>query len=481
MPANSEIRVPKRQPVLDLKWSLMRKLALVALVCLVGAISLDVHQIEKETFQANRAVGESVRAYLELPFAFRKDTGDVAQRFRQGDAVFTQILVPGQCVRYFDNSGTVVASFCAGCTGCASYSTRVRYVQSWLVPYYSGSLANRLTYESLVTQGSDTIGKVVVIADSELVVSRIWADFSRLAGLTVAMIAALGVLVYFVVERALRPARDVIDGLGRLSAGDLTCRLPDFRLAELHMISDVFNELATTLEVTTAERASFARRLVEARDQERRHLARVLHDELAQSLSAMSATAASIKITARAEYPALAPEAQILSENASRIMMGLRRTLRELRLQEIDSVGLIASLEGLVADFNAHCGRRMRFFLEADSKINSASSAVAVSAFHIVKEGMTNAAKHARATRITATVSLAEHHATGTPELAISIEDDGAGMAPKPSSESSFGLGLIGIRERAIALGGRMEVNSSLGKGFKLRVTVPDSQVRLEA
>ena len=114
-------------------------------------------------------------------------------------------------------------------------------------------------------------------------------------GLSAATIGALGILVYFVVERALRPTRDVVSGLNRLAAGDLKCRLPPFRLAEMQRISDVFNDLANTLEVATSERADLARRLVEAREQERRHLARVLHDELAQSLSAMSATAASIK------------------------------------------------------------------------------------------------------------------------------------------------------------------------------------------
>jgi signal transduction histidine kinase len=103
----------------------------------------------------------------------------------------------------------------------------------------------------------------------------------------------------------------------------------------MQRISDVFNDLANTLEVATSERADLARRLVEARDQERRHLAQVLHDELAQSLSAMSATAASIRITASTDCPSLVPEAKSLTEIAGNIMKGLRNTVQELRLQEL--------------------------------------------------------------------------------------------------------------------------------------------------
>ena len=105
------------------------------------------------------------------------------------------------------------------------------------------------------------------------------------------------------IERALRPARDIVGALNQLALGNLKCRLPPFRLSELRRISDVFNEVAAALDIAISERSNLARRLVDAREQERRDLARVLHDELAQSLTAMSAAAAAIKITASNECP----------------------------------------------------------------------------------------------------------------------------------------------------------------------------------
>jgi len=219
---------------------------------------------------------------------------------------------------------------------------------------------------------------------------------------------------------------------------------------------------------------------VEAREQERRHLARVLHDELAQSLSAMSATAASIKVTASAECPSLIPEAQALTETAGNIMKGLRRTVQELRLQEIDEIGLLASLEGLIAD---HSGRRCgktQFVLETHGDVNALPPAITGHIFHIVQEGLTNAVKHAQAANIRAVVRVdlpshdgAPGSATGSVE--VSVEDDGAGLAPEVRGEAGFGLGLIGIRERTLALGGQMNVASRPEKGRILSVTIPVS------
>ena len=250
------------------------------------------------------------------------------------------------------------------------------------------------------------LATVVVSSNPSVVTARAWSEISRMLALSAATIGALGILVYFVVARALRPARDVVSGLNRLAAGDLKCRLPPFRLAELQRISGVFNDLANTLEVATSERADLARRLVEAREQERRHLARVLHDELAQSLSAMSATAASIKVTASTDCPSLVPEAQTLTETAGNIMKALRSTVQELRPQEIDDIGLLTSLEGLIADHNLRGCGKTQFLLEAHGDVNELPMAITGHIFHIVQEGLTNAAKHAQAAIVRAVVRI---------------------------------------------------------------------------
>lgn len=474
-----ETRFFRRRPVFDLKWSLLRQVAAVALVCFLGGAAISVYQAEQETLKANQAVGDAVGRHLEMPLLFHlnlpaalRERIDLQVRFREMDAILAQVMSPGQCVQIHQTGKGVVSS-------CLGFYSQSGNAPAWFSALYQWMVGSRMTYERPIAHRDFVVGKVVVSSNPSAVSARAWSDIGRMLGLTAATIGALGILVYFVVERALRPTRDVVSGLNRLAAGDLKCRLPPFRLTELQSISSVFNDLANTLEVATSERADLAQRLVEAREQERRHLAWVLHDELAQSLSAMSATAASIKVTALIDCPSLVPEAQALTETAGNIMKGLRRTVQELRLQEIDDIGLLTSLEGLIADHNrCGCGKT-QFLLEAHGDVNALPLPITGHIFHIVQEGLTNAVKHAQAANVRAVVriDLTQDAAprSGTGLVVATIEDDGAGLAHKIKGEAGFGLGLIGIRERTLALGGEMRVVPRPEKGFILSVTIPFS------
>lgn len=472
-----DVRFLRHQPVFDLKWSLLRQVAAVALLCFLGGAAISVYQTEEEMLQANRAVADAVGRFLEMPIAFRRDLRtvfgtrlDLQRRFRQMDPFLDQVMSPGQCLQ-FNEAGKDAISRCLG------FRSQVGEAPAWFSAVYQPAVGRRMTYERPVTDQGLVLGTVVVSANPSAVTVRAWSEISRMLGLSAAMIGALGTLVYFVVERALRPTRDIVSGLDRLAAGDLKCRLPPFRLAELQRISNVFNDLATTLDVATSERADLARRLVAAREQERRHLARVLHDELAQSLSAMSATAASIKVTAATDCPSLVPEAQSLTETAGDIMKGLRRTVQELRLQEIDDDGLLISLEGLIGDHNRRGCGKTRFVLETQGDLNTLPPAMTVHIFYIVQEGLTNAAKHAQAANVRAIVRIdlaqADTPITGIGLVEATVEDDGAGLAHEISQETGFGLGLIGIRERTLALGGQMKVAPRPEKGLILSVIIP--------
>jgi two-component system sensor histidine kinase UhpB len=472
-----EATVLRHRPVFDLKWSLLKQVAAVALLCFVVGAAVSVHQAEQETLKANRAVADTAGKFLEMPLLARGELQthlrqgvDLQRRFRQMDAFHDQLMSPGQCMQ-LNEAGKDAISRCLGFHGQAGEAP------AWFSAFYQRTAGSRMIYERPITHQGLLLGTVVVSSNPSAVTARAWSEISRMLALSAATISALGILVYFVVARALRPTRDVVSGLNRLAAGDLKCRLPPFRLAELQRISNVFNDLANTLEVATSERADLARRLVEAREQERRHLARVLHDELAQSLSAMSATAASIKLTASTDCPSLVPEAQALTETAGNIMKALRSTVQELRPHEIDDIGLLTSLEGLIADHNLRGSGKTQFLLEAHGDVDELPIAITGHIFHIVQEGLTNAAKHAQAANVRAVVRIdpAQGGAarSGVGLVEATIEDDGAGLAREIRGEAGFGLGLIGIRERTLALGGEMSVVPRPEKGLILSVRIP--------
>jgi len=442
----------------------------------MAGAAIVVHQAEEETLKASRAVGDAVGRSLENYLVIHwhpvlKERRDLQRHFRQLDTILDEVMSPGQCVQLNEAGKDAFFSSCLG------FHSQVGEAPAWFSALYQRAVGRRLTYERAITHRGLVLGSVVVSSNPSVVTARAWSEISRMLGLSAATIAALGILVYFVVERALRPTRDVVSGLNRLAAGDLKCRLPPFRLAELQRISNVFNDLANTLEVATSERADLARRLVEAREQERRHLAWVLHDELAQSLSAMSATAASIKVTASTDCPSLVSEAQSLTETAGNIMKGLRRTVQELRLQEIGDIGLLTSLEGLIADHNRRGYGKTQFLLEVQGDVNALPLPITGHIFHIVQEGLTNAVKHAQAANVRAVVRIDLHQGgelrSGAGLIEATVEDDGTGLAHKIRGAAGFGLGLIGIHERTLALGGKMSVVSRPEKGFILVVTIP--------
>ena len=295
-------------------------------------------------------------------------------------------------------------------------------------------------------------------------------------GLTAMIFAAICVLEYFAISRALRPARDIMAGLDRLSRGDLSCRMPSFRLAELQRISEVFNTLAASLDRTARERSALAVRLVDGQERERSHLARELHDELGQNLSAMSALAASIKATAEAECPALLAEANNLAHAAMAAMKSLRTTLRTLRPPEIDDFGLAASLSTLVRDQERRAGRDLKISLEADGDLRDLQPSAASHIYRIIQEGLTNVVKHATGRR--ARVSLAiesdpEDRPAGRRRwLRVTIENDGC-RAIREEGEEGGGFGLIGMRERVMALDGHLDVIQLGSRGFTLRAMIP--------
>jgi signal transduction histidine kinase len=282
-------------------------------------------------------------------------------------------------------------------------------------------------------------------------------------------------LQFVAISRALRPTRDILAALDRLARGDLSYRLPRFGLNELQRIADVFNALATSLDRTTRERAALAARLVDKQEQERSHLARELHDELAQTLTALSAAAASIKATAEAECPPLVPEARKLSQTAMALMKSLRTTLHTLRAPEIDDFGLAASLTALARDQERRTGGKLKVSLELDHDLNGLSPTAASHVYRIVQEGLTNIGKHANAKRARVALDFRpqpEETASEQRWLALTIEDDGCGLPNNGTAEDGGGLGLIGMRERAMALGGQLDVIQR-DKGFKLEALIP--------
>jgi two-component system sensor histidine kinase UhpB len=458
-------------PNLDLKSSLTLRVVAVALFCFLIAAALALFGTYGDVRQLNEHVADVLVRQLQMQLSRIETSRDVAARFPDLDPVTEVLQSAGQCVQYVKSDGSIARSSCIG------FNRDIGKPPDWfaalcdLIPAARADVARPISYRGR------SYGTVVVTIESAAIAAAIWKEVSGLLGLTGLVIGAICILQYGAISRALRPTKDILAGLDRLARGDLSCRLPNFRLIELQRISEVFNKLAASLDRTTREKTELAAKLVDNQEQERLDLARDLHDELAQSLSAMSAVAASIKATAETECPALVPEANNLSQTSMAIMRSLRTTLRTLRPPEIDDFGLATSLSTLARDQERLANGQLKISLEIDGDLRVLPRTAASHVYRIVQEGLTNINKHAHAAHARVALSFGAWAKEQTKAqqhwLALTIEDDGCRTVESGIAREGRGLGLIGVRERVMALGGTLDVLDLGDKGFRLHAMIP--------
>lgn len=450
---------------MDLKWLLVRRLTNVALACFVAGSGLALYVSAREAKRQNEALAELASRQLALQLSRIERATDIPERFPDWDLVSSFALEPGQCVEYHGADAARNRSSCSG------LKTSAVTAPTWFAGLHRYFINSRLSVSRPLIYRGAAQGAVNVSFDPVATSGQAWATIAPLLGLSALLVGVLCLVSYLVVERSLRPAGDILNGLNRLAEGDLKVRLPPFELAELNRISQVFNALTEDLERANAERAEFAHRLVDIQEQERRHLARELHDEVAQRLAAISALSACIRKSAQPEAPQLVAEARELEKMASNLMAALRRTLSYLRPQEIDDLGLLPSLKALVEQYNESARGRTVFSIEAASDLENLQSETSAHVYRIVQEALTNASNHARARNVM--VRLTEHAESFRKHIRLSVIDDGVGQVSETRTRRSSGSGLIGMRERVRALSGTISAGPLPTGGFGLHVEFP--------
>jgi signal transduction histidine kinase len=207
-------------------------------------------------------------------------------------------------------------------------------------------------------------------------------------------------------------------------------------------------------------------RLVRAQEDERRTVARELHDEIGQALTAVKVELAFVERSVHADGQTAGrlSAARAVTEQALTSVRDLSQLLRPAML---DDFGLPDTIKWYVRKFSDRTGIRAEFV--GDGLAERLSTDVEVSAYRVLQEGLTNVARHAQAT--TCRVFVQRLSAS----LVVTVEDDGRGfhtIGETPASPST-GLGLVGIRERAVQLGGTFRIESGPDKGTRLTVEFP--------
>ena len=333
----------------------------------------------------------------------------------------------------------------------------------------------KLEFRRSITLDSVPYSQLVVYADPADEISEAWQDTSDLLILMVGFWLAANLVVFVTLGAAMRPIDTILKGLDGIERGNYRLRLPVFTLPEFARISSSFNHMAGALEKSTAENRYLTQKSLAIQEEERRLMARELHDELGQCLSAVQADAVSISKWSRGVAPQVHESAQAIVSVSSRVFEVIRNMIKRLRPATLDELGLVSTLGQTIDDWNGrHPEQFCRLRLGGEVDLNSLDDTVSIHVYRIVQECLTNIERHTRAEQ--ASVEIETSARTG--DLRLCVTDDGCGFDMRVSRT---GLGLIGMRERASMLGGAFEIETAPGEGTRVITCLPLRTVRERA
>jgi two-component system sensor histidine kinase UhpB len=317
------------------------------------------------------------------------------------------------------------------------------------------------------------VGRLIIEAEASRAVLDGWDDLVTLAWFGAVALLGINLLVFWAVGRTLQPLSDIMVALRRLEGGDFEVKLPPLRGREAAAMGTAFNRMAAVLKehLATRERAFEAERrlsdtrelgeLVEQRmEGERREIARALHDELGQSVTAIRSLAMSVARRCADGDPQTAHAAWVITEEAGRLYDQMRGMIPRLAPMALETLGLAGALDELLERARAN-HPDVAVVLATPSLPAELPTALALAAYRIAQEGLTNALRHSGARHVSVIVGREQDF------LAVRVQDDGRGLSGDWRRTGHFGLRWLG--ERAKALGGELVLAPRAGGGSELR------------
>jgi two-component system sensor histidine kinase UhpB len=268
-------------------------------------------------------------------------------------------------------------------------------------------------------------------------------------------LAALLLVNLFFMRRAFGPLERLTGLMGRIDPLDPGRRVDtDHGAAEVMEAARAFNDMLDRLE---QERRESALRTLTAQEFDRRRLARELHDELGQVLTALVLR---LKRSAQAAPDALRPDLLDAQATARSALDDVRRIVKELRPEALDDLGLVSAVAALSAGFSKRTGVHVDLDLERGMAVLPPESELVV--YRVAQESLTNAARHSGSERVSLQLR------SGQRDTELTIHDHGCG-----STAALQGSGIRGMRERALAVGAELSIVSEPGTGTEVQLRVP--------
>jgi two-component system sensor histidine kinase UhpB len=272
-----------------------------------------------------------------------------------------------------------------------------------------------------------------------------------------------------VLSLALQPLHALERTVDDVAGGDLTTRARHvlFRDPEVERLGDTLNTMLDVLHEHRGLLQKMSEQVLAAQEDERKRIARELHDETAQALTTLLIR---LKILERAPtVPEMREQINELRVLTAETLEAVRKLAVELRPATLDDLGLVAALEGYTDAYGAHMPVRVAFSAEGFDDVDGRlPPQVELVLYRVVQEALTNAAKHAEAHEVRVELCRRPH------EVVAAVADDGQGFDVDEMMRSrERGLGLFGMQERLALVGGQLVIDSSPGHGTRVHARVP--------
>ena len=254
--------------------------------------------------------------------------------------------------------------------------------------------------------------------------------------------------------------------------------LNESRVDEIGLLARAFNKLIAERQHSEAQllhlsekSRHLSRRLIKAAENERSYIARELHDELGQPLTAVKTIAT--LLAKQSKDPQVIADAGEIKMMIDRLFKNVRRILKRIRPDMLDASNLQDGLQDVIHQWQKNNAVACRF--NCSGKLQELPDMVKVATYRLIQESLTNIARHAEASSVTIDLAVVRDSEKGL-LLRLDVVDDGVGA--DVSSLDMMGLGMIGIHERVRSLNGKCDFISAAGEGMHIAVSIPFSHGR---
>jgi len=446
--------------------SLRMRLNLLFALVLVLGLAINIGRLVLEAGPRIQAEDNSVirlaREFIDASIADLKSSPDPEAKLA-GLVEGLQKLRHVSVTRARDGASTAMEP-----NGAAATDSRFDAPPEWFVTMVRPEQTS--VRVPIVVEGK-SYGTLLIASHPSDEIAEIWDGIVTQLEVGSVIAAALLILTMLVVSRALTPIQSLADAMSGIEAGRYDTRVTPTGSAEIAAICEKLNHLAGTLGDAVADKQQLAERVVSLQDVERKEIARELHDEFGPYLFALRAHATSLMRMADAAKPDVAGlrrHGAAMLEQVNALQQFNRRVLDKLRPAGLSELGLSEALAALVRFWrDAHPGVSVE--TEISQSLGPVGETAELTIYRVVQEALTNAFRHSGATQVSVTIEPVAGAGRVGRAARVRVSDNGEGLP----SEHKLGLGMIGMRERVMALGGTMTVVSS--GGVTVEAVVPNS------